>query len=108
MEKNNEDVDNIEHRSTDKNSNDQDIMNEAKSIAIQYFKDKYNLDVEITNQKKLPTYVASEIDVEGHVVGHKDQSFIISVNYKTQKTDNIMVSPEFKQEIINRGFDPNK
>ena len=46
-------------------NNDDKLMSQAKETAIQFFKEKYDLDVEVTNQKKLPTYVADEIDVEG-------------------------------------------
>lgn len=93
---------------TKANTGNKDTMNETKAIAIQFFKEKYNLDVEITNQKKLPSYVASEVDLEGHVVGHEDQSFNISVNYKTQKTSGFVMSPELEKAILANGFDPYK
>jgi len=80
-------------------NNDDELMRQAKETAVQFFKEKYDLDVEVTNQKKLPTYVADEIDVEGYVVGHKDQTFNISVNYKTLQTKNFVMSPELKEVI---------
>ncbi|MCT1403562.1 hypothetical protein M4D81_31650 [Paenibacillus sp. p3-SID867] len=80
-------------------NNDDELMSQARETAIQFFKEKYDLDVEVTNQKKMPTYVADEIDVEGYVIGHKDQTFNISVNYKTLQTKNFVMSPELKKVI---------
>ncbi|MDO7907649.1 hypothetical protein Q5741_14660 [Paenibacillus sp. JX-17] len=81
-------------------------IEQAKATAIQYFKDQYGLDVEITEEKKLPTYVSSEIAMEGHVAGHKEQSFNISVNYKDNTTKNFVMSPELEQAIRDQGHDP--
>lgn len=80
-------------------NNDDELMNQARETAIKFFKEKYDLEVEITNQKKMPSYVADEIDVEGYVIGHKDQTFNISVNYKTLQTKNFVMSPELKKVI---------
>lgn len=80
-------------------NNDDQLMSQARETAIQFFKEKYDLEVEVTNQKKLPAYVADEIDVEGYVVGHKDQTFNISVNYKTLQTKNFVMSPELEKVI---------
>lgn len=37
---------------------------------------------------------ADEIDVEGYVIGHPDQTFNISVNHKTLETGHLVMSPE--------------
>ncbi|MBX4150896.1 hypothetical protein MKY82_04420 [Paenibacillus sp. FSL W7-1279] len=66
----------------------------ASNAAIQYFKETYDLEVQITSQNKLPTYVADEIDVGGFVIGHPDQTFNLSVNYKTLETGHLVMSPE--------------
>ncbi|MGG4346132.1 hypothetical protein [Paenibacillus lautus] len=71
----------------------------ASDAAIQYFKETYHLEVQITNQNKLPTYVADEIDVEGFVIGHPDQTFNISVNHRTLETGHLVMSPELKKVI---------
>ncbi|ANY72992.1 hypothetical protein BBD41_10555 [Paenibacillus ihbetae] len=75
------------------------LMSQTKETAIQFFKDQYGLEIEVTGQKKMPSYVADEIDVEGYVKGHKDQTFNISVNYKTFETKNFVMSPELKAVI---------
>lgn len=80
-------------------NHDDELMSQTRETAIQFFKEEYDLEIEITNQKKMPTYVADEIDVEGYVIGHKDQTFNISVNYKTFQTKNFVMSPELKKVI---------
>lgn len=71
----------------------------ASNAAIQYFKETYDLEVQITSQNKLPTYVADEIDVGGFVIGHPDQTFNISVNHKTLETGHLVMSPELDKII---------
>ncbi|GAB6991652.1 hypothetical protein [Paenibacillus pini] len=83
-----------------------DLMKEAKTIAVQHLKEKYEIDVEITKQKMLPTYVNDEITMEGHVIGHPDQSFNIAVDYKEKKTMNFAMSPELVSAIRAKGHEP--
>ncbi|GAB6928735.1 hypothetical protein JCM10914A_27180 [Paenibacillus sp. JCM 10914] len=71
----------------------------AKQAAIDYLKQKYELDVEITNEEMMPSIVANKVNFEGHVVGHPEQTFKISVDYNTEETSNVVMSPELKQAI---------
>lgn len=81
-------------------------MEEAKAIAIQYFKSEYDLGVEITKQEKLAEYISPKIMMEGHVTGHPDESFNISVDYEDKKTSNFVMSPELEKAIRAKGIDP--
>lgn len=80
-------------------SSNQDIMSDAKTTAIQFFKEKYNLDVEITNEEMMPTIVANKVNLEGFVIDHPEQTFKISVDYKTNETSNFAMNPELKKAI---------
>ncbi|WP_158702667.1 hypothetical protein [Paenibacillus faecalis] len=51
------------------NSEEQAIIVRAKPIAIKYLKDTYELDVELTGEQLLPTYVASQVIFKGNVIG---------------------------------------
>lgn len=81
------------------NSSNEDIMNQAEDTAIQYFKDEYKLDVEITNKEMMPSIVADKVNLEGFVVGHPEQTFKISVNYHTQETSNFVMNAELRKAI---------
>ncbi|WP_052759502.1 hypothetical protein [Paenibacillus sp. DMB20] len=74
----------------DKNNNgyneEDKIINHAKATAIKHLKDKYELDVEITEAKMLPKYIAHEVILEGNVIGSKEQDFGISVNYEKKRS----------------------
>ena len=81
------------------NSSNKDIMSDAKTTAIQFFKEKYNLDVEITNEEMMPSIVANKVNFEGFVIDHPEQTFKISVDYKTNETSNFVMNPELKKAI---------
>lgn len=70
------------------------IIEKAQEVAITHFKEEYGLEVKITKQEMLPTYVASQVNMEGHVIGEEEQRFNISVNYKDWTTLNTFLSPE--------------
>lgn len=78
---------------------EQALLDQAKETVIQYFKEQFDLEVQITGAKKVPSFVADEIDVEGFVKGHEDQTFNLSVNYNTQETKNFVMSPELKEAL---------
>ncbi|WP_208918207.1 hypothetical protein [Paenibacillus uliginis] len=44
--------------STKNSSNEEKIIDQAKATAIKHLKNKYELDVEITQSKMLPSYIA--------------------------------------------------
>ncbi|GIO69436.1 hypothetical protein NYE48_21885 [Paenibacillus sp. FSL M7-1455] len=81
-------------------------MQEAKNLAIQYFKDEYGLDVEITDQEKLDEYITPKITMKGHVKGKPEESFNIAVDYEDKKTTNFVMSPELEKAIRAKGIDP--
>ncbi len=86
---------------------DAELISKAKATAVQYLKEKYKLDVEITYAKKMPTYVNSKIDLRGHVIGHEKQEFSISVDYTTQKASGLGINPELEKVLIQNGTYPN-
>lgn len=81
------------------NSSNEGIMSDARATAIQFFKEKYNLDVEITNEEMMPSIVANKVNLEGFVIEHPEQTFKISVDYKTNETSNFVMNPELKKAI---------
>lgn len=72
------------------------IIEEAHKVEIIHFQEEYGLEVRITKQEMPPTYVASQVNMEGHVVGEGEQRFNISVNYKDWTTMNTFLSPELR------------
>ncbi|KHF34027.1 hypothetical protein CM49_03697 [Paenibacillus sp. P1XP2] len=92
-------------QSVNKSENDGQ-MQEAKNLAIQYFKDEYGLDVEITDQEKLDEYITPKITMKGHVKGKPEESFNIAVDYEDKKTTNFVMSPELEKAIRAKGIDP--
>ncbi len=83
---------------------DAELIHKAKATAIKHMKDNYGLDVEITYEHKLPSYVSSKIDFEGNVKGSLEQTFDIAVDYKTQETSNFLYNPELKNVLIEKGY----
>lgn len=92
-------------QSTNK-ADDEAIISQAKTTAINHLKDKYELDVEITEAKILPAYIAHHVRMEGIANGSKDQYFNITVNYKTNETSNFGMSPELVTAIREKGYEP--
>ncbi|WP_025684363.1 hypothetical protein [Paenibacillus maysiensis] len=87
---------------------DAELIHKAKDTAVQYLKDKYKLNVEITYAKKrFPTYVKSKVDINGNVIGRAEEDFTISVNYETQETSDFAISPELEKVLIENGTYPN-
>lgn len=87
-------------------SENESQMQDAKNLAIQYFKDEYGLDVEITDQEKLAEYISPQINMKGYVKGKPEESFNISVDYEDKKTTNFVMSPELEKAIRAKGIDP--
>ncbi|WP_342434822.1 hypothetical protein MHH57_03255 [Paenibacillus sp. FSL H7-0442] len=85
---------------------DAELISKAKATAVQYLKEKYELDVEITYAKKFPPYVTNKVDISGNVIGHAEEDFTISVNYENQETSNFAISPELKKVLIENGTYP--
>ncbi|WP_431090563.1 hypothetical protein [Paenibacillus sp. 8b26] len=76
---------------------DAELIHKAKDTAVQYLKDKYKLNVEITYAKKFPTYVTSKVDINGNVIGHAEEDFTISVNYETQETSDFAIKSRIRK-----------
>ncbi|WP_025684362.1 hypothetical protein [Paenibacillus maysiensis] len=87
---------------------DAELISKAKATVIKHMKDKYGLDVEITYEHKLPTYVSSKVDLEGNVKGNPEQTFDIAVDYKTQETSSFLYSPELKNVLMEKGYKPRE
>ncbi|MBE7683387.1 MULTISPECIES: hypothetical protein [Paenibacillus] len=89
-----------------KESEKQAYFTEAETEAIKYFKDKFELNVVITNKELLPEMALDSIALEGHVAEHEDQEFTISYDYNEKKMKNFGMSPAIKEAIIAKGYDP--
>ncbi|WP_054956984.1 hypothetical protein [Paenibacillus dakarensis] len=107
MKKNSTDDNNGVNNEVVYSSEEQAIIDKAKPIAIKYLKDTYELEVEITGERLLPTHVASQVIFEGNVVGNKEQNFSISVNYKTNEKADMVMSPELAAALRAKGYDPS-
>ncbi|MBT2282278.1 hypothetical protein J7E78_01755 [Paenibacillus polymyxa] len=82
------------------------LYQEAEANVIQYFKQKFELDVVITSKELLPEMAVSQIGLKGHVKDHEDQSFGISYDYKKKVTKNLVISPEIEEVMMAKGHDP--
>lgn len=89
-----------------KDSEKQTYFKEAEEEAVKYLKDKYELDVVITNKELLPEMALDSIAMEGHVVEHEAQDFTITYDYADKKIENFGMSPAIKEAIIAKGYDP--
>ncbi|WP_272039587.1 hypothetical protein [Paenibacillus sp. JJ-100] len=87
---------------------DEALLQEAENIAIQHMKEKYDLDVVITSEKKLPRKAVAEISLKGHVVDQEEQRFNLYVNYERKEVTSMGMSEDFKQLLIDKGYDPFK
>lgn len=89
-----------------KESEKQALFQEAETKAVNYFKDKYELNVVITSKELLPEMALDSIAMEGHVVEQEEQEFTISYDYTDKKIKNFGMSPAIKATIIAKGYDP--
>ncbi|WP_454191057.1 hypothetical protein [Paenibacillus sp. Marseille-Q7038] len=89
-----------------KESDKQTYFKEAEEEAIIYLKNKYKLDIVITNKELLPEMALDTIAMEGHVVEQEAQEFTISYDYTDKKIKNFGMSPAIKKVIIAKGYDP--
>ncbi|ALP39012.1 hypothetical protein ASL14_08555 [Paenibacillus sp. IHB B 3084] len=82
---------------------DAELISKAKATAVQYLKEKYKLDVEITYEHKLPTYVDDVVTFKGNVIGHKEQTFGIMIDYNNQEISNVVIEPELEKGLLKKG-----
>ncbi|EMA6345220.1 hypothetical protein ACH0R4_RS21575 [Bacillus cytotoxicus] len=64
----------------DQKNEEQKIVKKAEERATQYFKDRQNLDVVITDHKFGPSDLQS-IYISGHVKDNKSKTFNITIQY---------------------------
>ncbi|MFM9281305.1 hypothetical protein [Paenibacillus jiagnxiensis] len=83
----------------------QALFNEADPFAVEYFKEKFNLEIVITDHELLPTMAVSEVSVIGHVKDHEDQKFILTYNYKKKVVTGASISRELSQDLKDKGYD---
>jgi hypothetical protein len=86
------------NQATTDNSSDE-VITKAKTTAVEHFKEKYDLDVEITKEEMMPSIVADKVNLEGFVVDHPEQTFKISVDFNTGETSNFVMNPELRKAI---------
>lgn len=69
----------------DQNNEKQQIVDKAKEITIKYFKEKENLDVEITDHR-FPSNELATVFISGHIKNDKSKKFTASVEYNDNYT----------------------
>lgn len=85
---------------------EQELLSQAESKAIQFFKDTYQLDVEMTESKKMDASIMPHVLMKGHVIGQEEQRFNISYDYEEDKLTNYVMSAKLEQMIRDLGYDP--
>ncbi|PES65899.1 hypothetical protein CN507_17160 [Bacillus cereus] len=64
----------------DKKNDEQQIVNKAEKVTIEYFKEKENLEVTLTSHKFAPNDFQT-IFINGHVKDDKSKTFSVDVEY---------------------------
>ncbi|MEK4363293.1 hypothetical protein MKX68_12585 [Paenibacillus sp. FSL M8-0212] len=77
-----------------KNNN---IVNKATLIAIEYFKSKYNVTVKFTDSQVFPGYIDSKVVLYGYVEHDVKETFSIAINYNTYEV-NYVTGPDWMFE----------
>ncbi|AUD24623.1 MULTISPECIES: DUF1433 domain-containing protein [Bacillus cereus group] len=65
----------------DQKNTEQQIVNKATETTIQYFKEKENLEVTITNHR-FPSNDIETIFITGHIKDDTNKKFTTSIDYK--------------------------
>ncbi|MCK6075982.1 hypothetical protein KZX70_14090 [Paenibacillus silvae] len=87
---------------TERHFKDQEILDRAEAIAIDYLRSMYKLNVTITKKEMMPKMAMSWVTVYGYVKGHKEQTFSVSINYETNQKESFIYSQQFKESIASR------
>ncbi|OMF65080.1 hypothetical protein BK141_11065 [Paenibacillus sp. FSL R5-0765] len=90
----------------DTKDKDQEIIDRSEAIAIQYLKEKFDLDVTITEKKILPKMAMSWVTVSGHVTDHENLIFSVSVDYESNEKESFSFNTELEEFLVNKGYDP--
>ncbi|TBX75979.1 hypothetical protein E0M25_15575 [Bacillus mycoides] len=64
----------------DKKNDEQQIVNKAEKVTIEYFKEKENLEVTLTSHKFAPNDFQT-VFINGHVKDDKSKTFSVDVEY---------------------------
>lgn len=62
------------------------VIEKAIEVGTNYFKDKYDLDVEFTEHQFQPSYVSDNVALNGHVKSEPDQKVYISLTIRHSKS----------------------
>ncbi|MDM5281004.1 hypothetical protein [Paenibacillus silvae] len=89
---------------TERQLKDQEILDRAETLAIDYLKNTYHLDVTITKKKILPKMAMSRVTVYGYVTGHEDQTFSVHINYETNQQESFGYSKQLKKALNDEGY----
>lgn len=84
----------------------QALFDEADPVAVDYFKERFDIEIVITDHKLLPTMAVDKVSVIGHVKDHEDQTFNLKYDYKKKTVTGFSMSQEFEQAIKDKGLDP--
>lgn len=79
-------------------SEKKEIENKAKAVAVEYFKENYNVDVVFTKIVIRPEYISSDVDLYGHVKDDKEYEFLLLVNYRTFEVGPGTLSEDFREK----------
>ena len=83
---------------------DQEILDRAEAIAIDYLRSMYQLEVTITETEMMPRMAMSWVTVYGYVRDHKDQTFSVSINYETNQQESFIYSQQLKKTLQAKGY----
>jgi len=86
----------------------QALFNEADPVAVDYFKEKFEVEIVITDHNLLPTMAVSEVSVIGHVKDHQNLKFDLTYDYEKKVVTGVSISQEFSQALKDKGFDLDK
>ncbi|MDR0271189.1 hypothetical protein [Paenibacillus sp.] len=86
-----------------------EIVGKAKAVAVEYFKENYNVDVIFTKMVVRPRYISSDVELYGHVKDDKEQEFVLLVDYRTYEVGPGVISNGFDEKYLKNervGTDP--
>ncbi|MDQ0087474.1 hypothetical protein J2T12_000868 [Paenibacillus anaericanus] len=68
---------------SDSNKNEAEIIEKVREFGVNYFKERYDADVEFTEFNVRPPHIDRSVGMQGHIVGDEEQHIYLLVNYVT-------------------------
>jgi len=69
---------------------DKAIVKQATQVGVDYYHEKYDTDVVFTSHQIIPSYIASTIELNGHVEGEESNLIQIAIDYRTYEIKGYM------------------